>query len=123
MDGTKSMKPFPEGLLGTWGHGALYDGDDYVAHYTIKLRNGRPSVTAVDVTDGEKFKISNVSWDGKWLRFKSYMPSTKRSGVNEFRLAKGGALQSRFTFTVLEVMSQVPSNKAFKRTGYARRLT
>jgi hypothetical protein len=56
------------------------------------------------LNDGERFKISKVSWDGKCLRFISLMPSTGRIGINELRVKKNGKLESRFTFTVIEEM-------------------
>ena len=71
------------------------------------MRRGRPAVAAVDTSDGEKFKISEVSWDCAWLCFKSKMKSTGRTGINEFRLKKNGSVQSRFTFTVIEEMQRV----------------
>jgi hypothetical protein len=106
------MKPFPQDLVGTWVHAAPWDSDDYLAEYTIALRRGRPVVSAVDLSDGERFRISEVSWDGAWLRFKSKMPSTGRIGFNEFRPKKGGSLQARFTFTVVEEMQRVTQQAA-----------
>jgi len=105
--GMQAMKPFPKELVGTWVHKAPDDSDDdYRSAYTVSVRRGSPTVTAVDLYDGEKFKISEVSWDGAWLRFKSKMPSTGREGLNEFRLKKNGKVQSRFTFTVITEMQQ-----------------
>lgn len=98
------MKPFPKEFLGSWKHPAPWDSDDYLAEYTVSLRRGRPAVSAVDLNDGERFRISEVSWDGEWLRFKSKMPSTGRVGLNEFKLKSDGSVQSRFTFTVVEEM-------------------
>lgn len=109
------MKPFPQALIGSWVHAAPWDSDDYyLAEYSIALRAGRPVVSAVDLNDGEKLKITKVTWDGKWLRFSSLMPSTGRVGVNEFRLNKNGTLESRFTFTVIETMKAAPPNPAPK---------
>ncbi len=100
------MKPLPKGLLGKWAHTAPWDSDDYLAEYTIAQKGKTLSVAGVDLNDGEKFKISGVTWDGRWLRFKSLMPSTGRVGLNEFRLKANGKIESRFTFTVLEEMER-----------------
>ena len=96
------MKRFPSEFIGSWVHTLPWDSDDYLAEYKISLRSGKPVVSAVDLNDGERFKISNVSWDGTWLRFTSYMPSTKRFGLNEFRLKSNGRLESRFTCRIVE---------------------
>ena len=111
------MKPFPKDLAGTWVHAAPWDSNDYLAEYTISLHRGRPAVSAVDVNDGEKFRISEVPWDGTRLRFKSKMPSTGRIGLNEFRLKKDGKVQSRFTFTVVEEMQQRATHQAASTDG------
>lgn len=100
------MKPFPKGLVGSWVHLAPWGSDDYLAEYTVSLRNGRPVVSAVDLSDGERFRISEVSWGGTWLRFKSKMPSTGRIGLNEVKLKRNGSMQARFTFTVVEEMQR-----------------
>ena len=99
---TEAMKPIPKALLGTWAHTLPWDSDDYLAEYTVALKGNKLSVSGVDVNDGEKFKISGVTWDGRRLRFKSLMPSTGRIGLNEFRLKTNGKVESRFTFTVVE---------------------
>lgn len=98
------MKAIPKQLLGKWAHALPWDSADYLSEYDVSLKKGQPSVSGVDANDGERFKISKVSWDGKCLRFTSFMPSTKRIGLNELRLKKNGRVESRFTFTVTEEM-------------------
>jgi hypothetical protein len=98
------MKPIPNQLLGKWVHTLPWDSDDYLSEYDISLKNGKLSVSGVDLNDNEKFKISKISWDGKCLRFTSFMPSTRRVGLNELRIKKNGRMESRFTFTVIEEM-------------------
>ncbi len=48
------------------------------------------TVCARDLMDGEEFIVSDVSWDGETLRFRTLVQSTKREGLNEFRLLEGG---------------------------------
>ena len=75
-----------EKLKGTWVHSLPWDSDDYLAEYTISGNEKSPYVEAFDTSDGEKFEISEVYWKGNILTFKSFMPSTKREGVNEFSI-------------------------------------
>ena len=91
-----------EALAGCWRHPAPWNSEDYVAEYIIAVEKGVPSVTAHDLIDGEAFVITDVRWDGRVLTFRSLMPSTGRSGINEFSLTAEGTLKSRFTFTVVE---------------------
>jgi hypothetical protein len=117
----KAMKPFPKEFVGKWQHVSPWNGDDYLAEYTVSLRGGRPAVSGFDLSDGEAFKISGVSWDGKFLRFQSKMPSTGRIGVNEFKLKKDGSIQSRFTFTVVEEMKRADTQQAAARDRVKKR--
>jgi hypothetical protein len=92
------------GLVGRWRHAAPWDGDDYLAEYHVTFDGKQFSVSAYDLNDGERFEISEISWDGVTLRFRSLMPSTRREGLNEFRALPDGSIESRFTFTVVETM-------------------
>ena len=94
-------------LVGSWRHPTPWDSADYLTEYAISVVDGCPVVAARDLNDGEEFIISQVHWDGAILRFHSLLPSTGREGVNEFSLAPAGALQSRFTFTVVEEFHRV----------------
>jgi len=99
-----TVVPVPEGLLGTWVHALPWDSDEYLAEYSISLADGALSVAGFETNGGEEFVISDVEWDGEWLRFRSLMPSTGRVGTNEFRLVQADRIESRFTFTVIEEM-------------------
>ena len=98
-----------QSLVGRWIHVAPDDSDDYLVEYAISIRRGKPVVKAHDLHDGEKFIITDITWDGTVLRFKSLMPSTKREGINEFSLLPSGNVQSRFTFTYVEEMKRAPA--------------
>jgi hypothetical protein len=91
-------------LVGRWRHAAAWDSDDYLAEYQVTFDGNQFAVSGHDLNDGEKFQISDVSWDGATLRFRSLMPSTRREGLNEFRALSDGSVESRFTFTVVERM-------------------
>jgi len=96
----EAARPF----LGSWRHVAPWSGDDYLAEYVVSWEKGALSVSGCDLNDGETFQISDVSFDGRVLRFRSLMPSTRREGVNEFSLTGAGEIESRFTFTVVARM-------------------
>ncbi len=91
-----------EKLKGTWVHSLPWDSDDYLAEYTISGSENSPNVEAIDINDGETFQISEIRWEDNKLIFKSFMPSTKREGINEFSFGENGVINSKFTFTVHE---------------------
>lgn len=104
MSNSPSVPEAASPFLGTWRHVAPWSGDDYLAEYVVSWENGALSVSGRDLNDGETFLISDISFDGRVLRFRSVMPSTRREGVNEFSLTSDGEIESRFTFTVVERM-------------------
>jgi hypothetical protein len=90
-------------LCGTWVAGYPDDTNDYVrAEYTISVVDEQFAVTGVDCSDGEKFLISDVAYDGDWIRFGSEMPSTRRIGRNCMRIVEPDKVEFRFTFTETE---------------------
>jgi hypothetical protein len=98
MIGTPSV----QSLVGTWRHAAPRDSDDYLSEYVVAIEASAPLVSGHDLSDGERFVISQVHWDGSVLSFHSLMPSTGREGRNEFRLLANGDVESRFAFTLVE---------------------
>jgi hypothetical protein len=91
-----------EKFIGKWKHVAPWDSDDYLAVYEISGTEVSPFVVGKDLNDDEEFVISDVQWINGALIFTSFMPSTKRSGLNKFWLSTSGRLKSEFTFTVVE---------------------
>jgi hypothetical protein len=62
-------------LVGTWK-----DADeDYGSgvQFTISAAGATFEVAGMDTSDGEALSISNVDWDGRVLRFDSFVPSTR----------------------------------------------
>lgn len=58
---------------GTWVH----DSDKHRnAEFHIKANGDNIAISGKDRSDGEKFVISNIDWDGQRLYFTSTMPST-----------------------------------------------
>lgn len=75
-DSPKDQHP----LIGTW----MLD-DQTAFEYTISALGESPVVTGVDLYDGEKVVISDLSWNGVELRFKSLVPSNNYELLHIFR--------------------------------------
>lgn len=95
-----------EKLEGRWISSCPTDSDDYLVEYFIKIVDGEFQIIARDLQDNEEMLISDVSWDGDSLKFRSIMPSTDRVGFNIFRLLNDDEIEAKFTFTVLEVLKR-----------------
>ena len=95
-----ALNPF----IGSWRHVAPWSGNDYLAEYVVAWARGAVTVSGRDLSDGEEFVISDVAFDGRSLRFRSVMPSTRREGVNEFTVTPSGEIEARFIFSVVENM-------------------
>ena len=80
MNSTIFDESFQHPLIGTWTF-----EDSTSVEYTITALGESPMVTGVDVEDGEKMVISNLSWDGVELRFKSVIPSNGYKLLHIFR--------------------------------------
>jgi hypothetical protein len=94
-------------FVGTWVSALPFDSEDYLVEYSISLNGETFVVKAMDLQDGEKFRISEVHFDGTSLQFVSYMPSTKRKGVHRFRMKSKNRMEAQFTFTVVEELKRV----------------
>lgn len=90
-------------LEGKW-IALLPDGSgEPVREYVVKQTEDGISIDAKDLIDDEPMRISDIKWDGEALTFKSLVPSTGRTGLNEFTYKpEDGVLQARFIFTILE---------------------
>ena len=64
--------------------------------YTIAAERGEISVSGLDESDGVDLVISNVSWDGKTLRFESFFPPTNHRAIH----ALSGTKKDRAKHTV-----------------------
>ena len=67
------------------------------AVFTVSFKNGKAVITGEDSNDGEKFVISDVSWDGRVLKGKFYMPSTKFTTVSELEYTDADTLKGSCT--------------------------
>ena len=100
------MKEKKLAIEGKWVSSMPHNSDDYLVEYIIKKNKDNFYIFAKDLQDGEEMEISDISWDGDTLTFKSFMPSTERSGINQFRVKENGNIESKFTFTVLEELKR-----------------
>ena len=70
-------------LLGTW----FDPSGDSTAEFTVTFEAGVFAVSGVDASDGERFEISEVHWNGEALSFIGLMPSTQWRTRHVFRFA------------------------------------
>jgi len=80
-------------LVGTW----IVDSEDSNVAFTFAVKKGRFSVSGFCRSDGEKFKISDVKWDGTALSFSARMPSTNTLSKNRFSIRKDGSADLELT--------------------------
>ena len=88
---------------GTWS--AAEEGD---ANFTVQVAfaGARPRVSVEDAFDGEKMKVSKVSFDGTSLRFSTVTPSTGARLEHELRARAGG--KAEYRFTVAQAWERLP---------------
>lgn len=60
-------------LVGNWHNP---EGDDPRVVCMISLNNHRWSISAEDIGDGERLRVTDVQWNGRSLSFRTIMPST-----------------------------------------------
>jgi hypothetical protein len=86
--------------------------------FTVRAGRSLPTVTAVDTHDGERLRVSRVSWDGRVLRFRVLTPSTKWAVDHEWHAGSKSTAKVRYTLT--ETWTKVPErerdNQALQRT-------
>jgi len=83
---------FKHPLIGTW---TLGDSTD--VEYTISALGKFPVVTGIDRSDGELLAISDISWNGTVLRFKSHAPSNNYELLHIFRSISEVAAEHEWT--------------------------
>ncbi len=81
-------------LVGTW---RTEDPDDLMARFVVRAGPRGFVVSGLDTHGGEPFVISDVSWDGKVLRFVSLMESTSHRVEHEFSVLDRDRIHHRFT--------------------------
>ena len=82
-------------LVGTWSH----PDDDSSVEYSILIIASSYAISAIDSADGEVLEISEVSWDGRGLRFRSRTPSTNWVVEHEFRPTGDTTVEHRHSFS------------------------
>jgi hypothetical protein len=82
-------------LVGTWEDA----DDDYGSRiqFTIRAAGAAFEVAGLDTSDGEQLSISNVCWDGRVLRFDSFVPSTGHRVDYAFEVTSPSEVLVRYT--------------------------
>jgi len=76
-------------LIGTWveSKDPIYTTP---VVYRISARAGQFCVAGLDESDGVSLRVSDVSWDGKKLRFTTVFPPTSHKATHEFWMTGKG---------------------------------
>jgi hypothetical protein len=85
---------FRHALIGKW-----VNPEDATVEYTVSALGDVCTVSGVDNTDGERFVISEDSWDGRELRFTSLMPSTQYEVRHIFHVISRDEVEHEWTRT------------------------
>ena len=94
-------------LVGTWQEVENPVSESSVV-YKIGVENGVFTVSGIDESDGTKFKISGVRWDGTTLQFTSLFPPTGHRAKHVLRTFKPGLVNHEVTSTDHEVWRKRP---------------
>lgn len=70
---TLDARPRQSWLVGNWHNP---EGDDPRVVCMINLNHHRWSISAEDIGDGERLRVTDVQWNGRSLSFRTTMPST-----------------------------------------------
>jgi hypothetical protein len=104
-NGKKLSQKRLEQLVGRWET----EGRDSPAVLEIAIKNGRAIVTGFDSTDGERFRVSGVRWDGKSLMFTTYMPSSRHRVWHRFIYLRRGLVTHELLYA--ERWERVPTDE------------
>ena|SRR5688572_11779451 len=102
------MKNDIDGLIGRWETESSVILEISKSKANLKVR-------AFDKDDNEEIIVSNVSWDGKYLRFETFIPSTKYRTRNCLHLKSKKRLIQELTFW--EVWRKLPDKANAKRSA------
>jgi len=69
---------------------------DSTARFKISFVDGAIHIEGWDTSDGEKFRISDVQWDGKRLSGIFVMPSTKGTTYSDLLLIDANTLKGTY---------------------------
>lgn len=75
-------------LIGTW---VSDEGDSSVSITICGCTNGF-GVTALDRADGEELTVTEVTWNGKTLSFRTHVPSTGYVAMHGLTLENDGSV-------------------------------
>ena len=117
-------------LVGTWQEVENSVSETSVV-YKIAVVSGHFVVSGIDESDGTKFMISGVRWDGAALRFTSLFPPTGHRAKHVLRARGPGLMDHEVTSTDYEVWRKRPKavvtgpqlpNSALPKTASSRKV-
>lgn len=82
-------------LVGTWRD---QDPDGSFVRFTVRAAGSGFDVRAFDTSDGEEIEISNVTWDGRVLRFSAFVPSSERWSDYEMKVVSPSEILLRLSY-------------------------
>lgn len=85
-----SSVPEKSAITGTW---AVKDSS---AKFRIYFSEGHIAIDGWDSNDGEKFIITDISWDGKRLKGKFVIPSTGYTTFSDLELVDDKTLSGQY---------------------------
>ena len=97
-------------LAGTWQEVENSISETPVV-YKIAVVDGRFVVSGIDESDGTKFKISDVRWDGAALHFMSLFPPTGHRAKHVLRPRRSGLIDHDVTSTAHELWRKRPQKR------------
>lgn len=100
-----------EMLTGTW---ETEDADSRLI-INIKSKGGRIRVTAYDRYDSEKFKVSDVNWDGEELFFILTVPSNGYQTTNRIKPEDQNSITQKITFEERWTRKPLTPKKTLKK--------
>jgi hypothetical protein len=80
-------------LIGTW----ITEEEDSDVAFLVGVANNQFQVSGFCRSDGEKFEITQVEWDGEALSFVARMPSTDTTTKSIFRIRPDGMADLELT--------------------------
>ena len=90
MSDTPSWKSSHQGVAGTWGV------EESSAEFTISFVDGQLQIEGHSTNSGERFVITDVSWDGTRLSGTFLMPSTNHSTESHLDWTEADRLRGEY---------------------------
>ena len=84
-------------LVGTW----ITENEDSDVEIKVDVSEGYFKISAICISDGEKFEVYDINWHENTLTFLTVMPSTKTKSTCTLSIRENG--NADFSLTTYEV--------------------